>query len=114
MKAHDFQQILRERIQQIRKVLSAKQEEYATDHDVLHNFKEAARIDGTRTPAQVCWGFMLKHLTSINDIVNEMSRNDNRHKHLLDEKIGDAINYLILLEAILKETYSSPVNRESN
>lgn len=103
MKAQQFQNILQDRIDKIREVLSSKQKEYATDHDKLHNFKEGARIDGKRTSAQVCWGYILKHLTSIHDIVNEIAAGNTAKLPLIDEKIGDAINYLILLEAILKD-----------
>ena len=48
---------------------------------------------------------MLKHLASLFDLVDDMAEVVRPERyHLLDEKLGDSVNYLILLEAILKET----------
>ena len=98
-----FASILDQRIIKIRSVLSAKACEYASDDDRLHNFKKAACFT-RETPSQVCTGFFLKHLVSVLDIVEEYARLDFRKSELVDEKIGDAINYLILLEALLTES----------
>lgn len=102
MKHETFDAILEDRLTKTREVLGKKKAEYATA-DRLHNFKRAAAITG-ETPAQVCVGFMVKHTVSVLDIVDEFARGSKGKSELIDEKIGDAINYLILLEAILKET----------
>ena len=91
----DFEILLNERLGKIRKVLAIKQKEYATD-DRLHNFRVAARIMNVPLP-QALWGMAMKHLVSIIDII------EGRIEADYDEKIGDMINYLILLEAALKD-----------
>ena len=92
-------EVLKKRLELIRSVLSAKQGEYATNDDRLHNFNTASKeLDGT--PAENCWGFAKKHLVSIFDMV---SGRRPVTKAAIDEKIGDAINYLILLECVLME-----------
>lgn len=93
----EFGLIVNYHIERIVSSLQVKGKEYAND-DVLYNFKEASEeFDGT--PAQNCWGYLKKHLISIKHIANgkEVSQ------ELIDEKIGDAINYLILMKAILVE-----------
>lgn len=95
----DFGKMLVARIAKINGVLDSKAREYATGDDRLHNFKKAASITG-ETPAQVCVGFMVKHLVSVMDIVDQIA---NPSEAVIDEKIGDSINYLILLEALLRE-----------
>lgn len=104
MTKDQFNEILEQRITSIREVLEAKGDEYSSDKDRLHNFKSGAELENfSKTPAEVCWGFFLKHLVSIRDLI-EVNKCGNLSGHgRINEKIGDAINYLILLEAILKE-----------
>lgn len=103
MKSEKFETILTERLEKIRATLGQKAQEYATDGDRLHNFKRAGEMLKC-DPAKALQGFLAKHLVSINDMIdqrNSMGRLWDQAQW--DEKIGDAINYLILLEAIVKE-----------
>lgn len=102
MTAVDFEKHLDEQLARVRNTLSAKAREYASTEDRLHNFKRASGITG-ETPAEVCVGFMAKHLASILDIVEADSHDRYTSTEVLDEKFGDAVNYLILLHAILLE-----------
>lgn len=97
-----FNDILRKRLRHITEVLDKKAGEYATA-DRLHNFRAAAALSGF-SMAEACTGFMLKHWVSVQDLCSAArdGRRDFVRQHL-DEKIGDAVNYLILLEAILLE-----------
>lgn len=100
---HDeFDKLLNRRIDLIKKVLSSKAKEYATD-DRLHNFKRAAKI-AECSPAQALKGMLLKHLVSVFDLIDENAIDEIISANMVDEKIGDSINYLILLEALLVET----------
>ena len=99
MNQRDFDELLTVRLTKIKDVLSTKGTNYSFNNDRLHNFKVAARITGD-TPAKALWGMALKHLVSVEDLVAERLEN-NRHN--IDEKIGDMINYLILLEALLED-----------
>jgi hypothetical protein len=98
-----FDTVLEKRIALIREVLVTKAAEYATNADRLHNFKRASEVTPGLTPAQHCLGFATKHWVSICDLVGELARGDRKKLPLLFEKVGDAINYLILLEAIIAE-----------
>lgn len=99
-----FEVIVENRIDKIRLVLTMKAKEYATSADRLHNFKHAASIL-RQSPAESCIAFLTKHVVSIYDMVfNVKYGNPPPKPATIDEKIGDAINYLILLEAILLET----------
>lgn len=108
MRAERFDTILNERLEKIRRVLEAKASEYTSAADRLHNFKRAAAVLGT-TPAKALLGMWVKHVVSIMDLVDEdAGARDDRFYALLDEKVGDAVNYLILLEAILRESQRAP------
>jgi hypothetical protein len=79
-------------------VLLNKQKEYATE-DRLHNFRVAASFQQC-TVEQALFGFLAKHLVSLSDMVKSgETYTDERW----DEKIGDAINYLLLLRAVVAE-----------
>ncbi len=95
----EFEKLLDLRIMKTREVLAAKNREYASDTDKLYNFKRAAAMLGC-SDEEALLGMLAKHLVSIIDMVQ------NKREAiypLWDEKIGDAINYLILLEAIVVE-----------
>lgn len=98
MQSEAFNHIVKARCDLIQSILASKAKEYAID-DRLYNFKRAAEILRI-TPQRALFGMFMKHLVSVIDLV-EGSIQPTRY--LIDEKIGDAINYLILLEAILKE-----------
>jgi hypothetical protein len=98
----EFDVILEQRITLMRQVLQKKAGEYASLDDRLHNFKRAAQVLGT-TSEKALLGMLVKHLVSLFDIVD--SWQDKKCSiEMLDEKIGDTINYAILLEALLKES----------
>lgn len=107
MTGEDFAALLDRRIEHIRSTLIRKASEYASNTDRLHNFKAAAAMLRT-TPASALIGFLAKHLVSIFDLVEEQRQGVVRQDLdiMVDEKIGDAINYLILLEAVMKEKKS--------
>ena len=109
MKHSEFETILKNRITKIENVLRFKAKEYATE-DRLHNFKKAAEILGC-IPEKALLGMKTKHDVSVLDIVDDIDKNVSERfgnpkylsVNLIEEKIGDSINYLILLEALIKE-----------
>ena len=109
MKSEDFDAILEQRLNRIKEVLISKGQEYSSKTDRLHNFKVAARIGKKEeTPEQALLGMLKKHLVSIMDLVEEtkISLEGITYRpnlNVWDEKLGDAINYLILLEALVIE-----------
>lgn len=95
----DFNEILKARQRAIHNTLGMKEKEYAHGGDRLHNFKVAARMNGV-TVSEALWGMATKHLVSVTDLV---VGNLKPTPDMVNEKIGDMINYLILLEAVLWE-----------
>ena len=99
----DFNSVVEERIEKISQVLASKAQEYATDKSRFHNFEVAGRVLDT-TPEKALLGMMLKHFVSVMDLIDWADGSAQKlSNELIDEKIGDNINYLILLEGMLKE-----------
>ena len=96
-----FDNCVEDRLQKIRKTLLLKAKEYASNDNRFHNFDIAARFINS-TPEQALQGMILKHIVSIFDLVEWTEVNESLiTESIIDEKIGDAINYLILLEGLL-------------
>ena len=118
MNVEKFNKMLEERIKKTRAVLDSKNKEYASDIDKLHNFKRASAMENC-SPEKALIGMWAKHIISILDIVDKLDKEDAKYNGhaicqplkvtipLVEEKIGDAINYLILLEALIKERYEA-------
>ena len=112
----EFNKLLEWRIEQIKKVLEAKNAEYASDTDKLHNFKRAGAMENC-SPEKALIGMWTKHIVSILDMMDELEAKCGTDKNTfpsfdpfayvetINEKIGDSINYLILLEALIKERF---------
>jgi hypothetical protein len=99
MHNNQFQQVLDVQVEQTKNTLAGKAEEYASDNDRLSNFKRAAHLNHT-TQAEAVTGMMAKHTVSVYDMVEDKKAFTAAE---WDEKIGDHINYLILLKAVLIE-----------
>ena len=98
MTATEFERIFEEQVERSRIVLVNKAGEYATE-DRLHNFKVAAALEG-KTPEQALAGMMAKHTVSVYDMA------ESGQPYPIErwqEKITDHINYLFLLNAIVRE-----------
>lgn len=102
-----FESIVDDRIVKIRETLKTKAKEYASTKSRFHTFEVGGRIMDV-TPEQALQGMMLKHIVSVFDLINWTETDDERiTNELIDEKIGDMINYLILLEGMLKQRTSA-------
>ena len=102
MKTKDFDLLVIERCEKIKNLLSSKGKEYASQDERLHNFKAASAASG-RTPEQALWGIYMKHWVSVQDMVEGSLKPTAK---LINEKIGDSINYHLLLEALMLERLS--------
>ena len=86
-------------LQHCENVLTTKHKEYATD-DHFHNFNVAASLQGV-TSQQALIGMMDKHVVSVHDLVNDHAEGRKISTEMWQEKIGDNINYLLILWAMV-------------
>jgi hypothetical protein len=98
-----FNSIVGQRFDQCGKVLTEKGEEYSRAGDRLWNFKRAGAKTG-KTPVEALMGMKAKHDVSIDDMVDMLKRGVVPARGIVAEKIGDSINYLLLLEGLIEET----------
>lgn len=113
MKAEEFDKVLSARIDKINSSLKSKATEYASNNDRLYNFKEGAKVLRSNK-FHTLLAYLTKHIVSVYDLAEKAGQGQATPKPVYEEKIGDAINYLILLEAMLAEppeTLSQQIRR---
>ena len=113
MNSIEFERCFEERVEKCRQLLLKKAEEYSKDEDRLHNFKVAAKLQGVNLITALA-GMMAKHTVSVYDLVKKTEEDDWSSSNMWEEKIGDSINYLFLLEAAVKELYSHTLAQAEN
>jgi len=96
----DFELLVDKIQNRCKRVLVKKADQYAGEEDRLENFVRAGDLQGM-TPADACFSMFSKHIVSIAMMLEEDPETMNRSKKVWDEKITDALNYLMLLEACL-------------
>tara|TARA_R100001463_G_scaffold9160_2_gene27556 strand:- start:6448 stop:6765 length:318 start_codon:yes stop_codon:yes gene_type:complete len=84
------------------KMFNCKRDEYACNDDVFRSFRLGTGFSIHDEPAQVAYEYLCKHLESIRTMVKNCEENVESTEYI-EEKIGDAINYLIIIEGLLKE-----------
>jgi hypothetical protein len=97
MNNKDFNAFLEKTLVRTRNVLASKGNEYASESDRFHNFKRGQAYLNVNNPSTVGWAYLSKHLVSIQDIIEATEKNQAPMLAVIDEKFGDAVNYLILL-----------------
>ena len=100
-----FNQLVDERTEWCYATLIKKDEEYSASGDRLHNFKVACRFDRDprETALESLWGMLRKHIVSLVDMIEDSKQGKIISKAMLDEKIGDFINYGHLMEGLFVE-----------
>lgn len=98
MKKDFFKEVLHDTLKSIQKTMGVKAMEYIRNNNAMHNFDEGAKISG-QIREKVLFGFALKHHISINDMRNDIEAGKLPSEDSVNEKFGDAINYLILEKA---------------
>ena len=98
MNTKRFNQLVEQTLKSTKKTLVKKGDEYSTENNKLHNFDRGAQITG-QSREKVLFGMALKHHISIADIRDQVEDGKLPSIEMVEEKFGDAINYLILEKA---------------
>ncbi len=107
MNSVDFEKHSQKLIDHCWNTLFKKSAEYASDTDRLANFKQPCSMMGAN-PAQVALWYDMKHIGSMAKIAKDINDGKLPTKELLDEKVGDYINYGLLFYASCLELISNP------
>jgi hypothetical protein len=102
-----FDTCVENRLAKVKELLIVKGKEYVRGEDKFHNFERAAEMN-RQTPTRALHGMNSKHLVSILDMLDDIDNGKLIDQKHLEEKVGDAIVYFVLLEALIKHKYLAP------
>jgi hypothetical protein len=96
----DFYKLMSNTFESAMEIAKAKGADYTKgSEDALANFKEGGKAIGVSSQ-DVCWIFMNKHYQAITNYIKTSGKSESEP---ISERIKDMINYLVLLQAIIKE-----------
>lgn len=104
MTEEEFEKFFEERVQKCREVLIRKSQEYSSNTDKMRNFNVAGRMLDM-PPYKVAFHYMMKHFESLYDIIMEDKKVS---PEMWDEKLGDLLNYLFLIDAMWRKANARP------
>ena len=104
MKNDRFNDYITQELAYCCRLLIDKNEEYAeANEDRLEAFKHAAAFERS-TPQRALMGMLTKHLISL-EVMTEKEKITAYPMNKWGEKITDALNYRLLLGALVREAY---------
>ena len=102
MTSKEFKEVVEEQLEYCKNLLFKKNEEYVTTDDVFENFRTGANMLGTDIKNTLL-GYLTKHLVSIISMIKDDKQYDIDK---WNEKIGDSINYFLLLKGMVVEEHN--------
>lgn len=100
MNKNTFERVVEDTLDMCKAVLTRKSGEYSSSDDKLHNFNKAKELMRCKTKEFALLGMLNKHLVSVIDMIEKFEKTGELPTSgILEEKIGDSINYFILLKA---------------
>jgi hypothetical protein len=94
----EFDTEVQSTLQKIQQLLLVKGKEYRRNSDPFHNFNIGSQISG-EIPEKVLQGFLLKHLVSYQDMLNDIEQGKLPKIELVEEKLLDIIVYMVIQKA---------------
>jgi hypothetical protein len=103
MKQQEMYGFIKNRLKQIEALMTNKGTEYAEDRDGLVNFKESAAFQECTTK-EALLGYWTKHVLSIKQMIKDDAQGQQDFPiEKWEEKTGDIILYMLLLECLVWE-----------
>lgn len=103
MKQIDFEIVVNQTVEEIRRLLVIKGGEYAGSDDRLANFKRGAELVGVSS-LQCLFVYMSKHYDAVATFVRDDAAGVVRPRsESIAGRLDDLINYAILAKALIKE-----------
>lgn len=105
----EFASFAKELVFSLLVILTHKGKDYANSQDPFYNFRESARSSGITTVQSVYNQFCIKKTRLDNLLWGSKEPNYES----IDDNIDDAINYLIILKAVLEEQRIDTLEKKS-
>jgi len=97
---YDFEENVDKTLAEIKELLLVKGREYRRNSNPYHNFEKGAEMSG-ETPEKVLFGFQMKHLISMSDIRDDISKGILPTEEKVNEKWNDSLVYTLIEKCML-------------
>lgn len=94
----NFDEVINKTLNDLKELLTVKGKEYRRNGNPFHNFDTGAQMTGD-TREKVLYGFLLKHLISVNDMRNDLNEGNLPTKEKVEEKYNDILVYFLIEKA---------------
>lgn len=101
MTSEEFMKSVSARLDSVVFTLTGKADEYARG-DRLSNFFQIAQLTRV-TPERALTQLVAKHIVALYDFIGDLDEGKMQSAERWNEKIGDIIAYMVLLDAMLTE-----------
>lgn len=98
----DFENTIKNTLEQIKDLLIVKGKEYRRKNNPYHNFEVGAEKTG-KTRIEILRGFALKHSISIDDMIEDLENGTHPNVEKVNEKYNDLITYLLIEKSMMIE-----------
>ena len=99
-KETDFDIEVQSTLQKIQELLLVKGKEYRRGNNPYHNFEVGAKMTN-EIPEKVLHGFLLKHLVSYQDMINDIEQGKLPKIEVVEEKFGDILVYFLIQKCLI-------------
>lgn len=82
-------------LEKLKLLLVEKGKEYRRNNNPYHNFEKGAQMTGL-IPEKVLQGFLLKHLVSVDDMINDLEVGVLPKESQVEEKFNDILVYFLI------------------
>jgi len=115
MLEQQFNENVMRRTDMYKQTLVSKSSEYSTDTDRLANFKQIATMFGDKYHSlEILLILQAKHTQSLLLLVDKVIAGEQVPQSIIDEKLGDHLNYDLLLENLLYDSMNENQDKDDN
>jgi hypothetical protein len=100
LKEQEFEKRVNDTLEKIKLLLITKGKEYRRENNPFHNFERGSLM--TNEPREkVLKGFLLKHIISVDDIINDLDKGVLPQEAKVEEKYNDILVYYLIQKCMI-------------
>jgi hypothetical protein len=100
LKEQEFETRVNHTLEKIKLLLITKGKEYRRENNPFHNFERGSLM--TNEPREkVLKGFLLKHVISVDDMINDLDKEILPQEAQVEEKFNDILVYYLIQKCMI-------------
>lgn len=100
LKEQEFEKRVNDTLKKLKLLLITKGKEYRRENNPFHNFERGSLMTN-ETREKVLKGFMLKHIISVDDMVDDLAKKNLPQEAQVEEKFNDILVYYLIQKCMI-------------